>query len=91
MVKEQRAGRWLRNGGRAEPVRAQQGGGGSKEIVFYTSEAVNLLKTKDSTFQKRAKRTQNEPPKAPKKTLSCAIDGGFCDFRGVGLWGLQEV
>jgi len=32
-----------------------------KKIVFYTSEASNLLKTKDSTFQKRAERTQNEP------------------------------
>jgi hypothetical protein len=91
MVREQRSGWRLRNGGRAEPVRALKGGVSSKEIVFYTSEAVNLLKTKDSTFQKRAKRTQNEPTKAPKKALSCAIDGGFCDFRGVGLWGLQEV
>jgi hypothetical protein len=50
MVTAQRAGRWLWNGARNEPVRALKGGVSSKKIVFYTSEANNLLKTKDNTF-----------------------------------------
>jgi len=62
----------------------------SKKIVFYTSEANNLLKTKDSYFKTHAKRTQNEPQKAPKNALLCGIDAGFCDFRGVGWRGLHE-
>jgi hypothetical protein len=65
-------------------------GQAAKRLFFYTIEATNLLKTKDSTFRKRAKRTQNEPPRAQKNALLRGIDAGFCDFRGVGCWGLHE-
>jgi len=77
MVTAQREGRWLWNGDRNESVRALKGGAGGKKIVFYTNEATNVLKTKDSTFKKRAKRTQNEPQKGSKYHLSDLFEAEF--------------
>jgi hypothetical protein len=45
MVMAQKVRQWLWNGARNEPVRALEGGAGSKKIVFYTFEATKLLKT----------------------------------------------
>jgi hypothetical protein len=46
-VTAERARQWLLNGVRNDSVPALKGGVGSKKIVFYTSEATNLLKTKE--------------------------------------------
>jgi hypothetical protein len=54
-----------------------EGRGRQKKIVFYTNEATNVLKTKDSTFKKRAKRTQNEPQKGSKNHLSDHFEAEF--------------
>jgi hypothetical protein len=47
MVMAERARQWLWKGARNIPVRGLKGGVGSKKIVFYTSEATNLLKIKE--------------------------------------------
>jgi len=53
----QKVRQWLWNGVRNVPVRALKGGAGSKKILFYTFEAINLLKTKDGTCKTKLKRT----------------------------------
>jgi len=57
MVMGQKARQRLWNGVRNIPARALKRGVGSKKIVFYTTEATNLLKTKDGTSKTKLKRT----------------------------------
>jgi len=60
MVMAQKVRQRLWKGARNESVRAPKGGVGSKKIVFYTTEATNLLKTKEGKCKTKLKRTQNE-------------------------------
>ena len=83
MVAYQRDGYGAKSGAVAverssKRTRPRAGGRGTQpRDFFYTSEATNLLKTKDSTFQKRAKRTQDEPQKGSKNHLSDVFEAEF--------------
>jgi hypothetical protein len=64
-----------RKGKRMGPASGEKGN--CKKYQNSVNEANNLLKTKEVTFSRGAKRTQNEPKKGSKNHLSDVFEAEF--------------
>jgi hypothetical protein len=67
-----------------------KGRGRQQKDRFLYVRSHQLVENKGRHIQNEAKTNLKRPPKAPRNALLCGIDAGFCDFRGVGWWGLHE-